>query len=268
MLDKELVENICMLACLSYKDESTLHRLMKNIPDDKKYIFLNNCTNLQFLESDVDAQCFSINHHTTLIVSFRGTESIQDWITDAMVLQVPMDLHHVEETKRPLVHHGFLTQFRSIEQDITRIIHDYVVKTEMPRIIFTGHSLGGALATLATVEYGLKYSHIPISCVTFGSPRVGNTEFVSYFNHVVDESLRFVNQEDPIPGIPTELRFVHVPGIRYIDRGNKIRNEVTENRGCNFILDCCTSACTSTQNPIDDHRSDEYYKKIRRVSKL
>lgn len=268
MLHKELVADLCMLSKLSYKNSDALQTFMSNIPKSTKYSFLHNCSNLQFFESSNDAQCFTIKYRNRLIVCFRGTESIQDWITDAMVLQVPMDLEGVEDEERPQVHCGFLRQFRSIQDDITRIIHDYVIQTEMPRILFTGHSLGGALATLASLEYGIKYRHVPVNCVTFGSPRVGNDVFVRYFNHVTDESLRFVNQEDPIPGVPTELRFEHVPGIRYIDRRNRIHNEITENRECNFMMDCCLSVCTRTQNPIEDHRCSNYYENICRITKV
>lgn len=38
------------------------------------------------------------------------------------------------------------------------------------------HGLGGALATLAAYELA-DYSVLPVQCVTWGSPRVGNKAF-------------------------------------------------------------------------------------------
>lgn len=49
-------------------------------------------------------------------------------------------------------------------------------------IIFTGHSLGGALANYAALrfheQYGQDYPHL--LCYTFGEPRVGNDKYAIY----------------------------------------------------------------------------------------
>lgn len=49
---------------------------------------------------------------------------------------------------------------------------------EYPEIFFTGHSLGGALATVAvadlTAEGTVNHTLHPVHLYTFGSPRVGN----------------------------------------------------------------------------------------------
>ena len=41
-------------------------------------------------------------------------------------------------------------------------------------IVTTGHSLGGALATLAAVDLMIAFPNLTVSSQTFGSPRVGN----------------------------------------------------------------------------------------------
>ena len=43
---------------------------------------------------------------------------------------------------------------------------------------YFGHSLGGALATVAAVVFGAMYPEARHVCITFGSPRVGDTLFV------------------------------------------------------------------------------------------
>ena len=67
----------------------------------------------------------------------------------------------------------------------------------------TGHSLGGALASLTA----LMVSQLGcIHCITFGSPRVGDIEFAKLFNACVADidskkhfSCRFTTEDDPIP---------------------------------------------------------------------
>ena len=41
------------------------------------------------------------------------------------------------------------------------------------RVICTGHSLGGALATLCAPWCAIEYPKADVRCITFGSPRVG-----------------------------------------------------------------------------------------------
>ena len=43
-------------------------------------------------------------------------------------------------------------------------------------IIVTGHSLGGAIATLAGLDLKRKYGY-KVTLINFGSPRVGNEAF-------------------------------------------------------------------------------------------
>ena len=47
------------------------------------------------------------------------------------------------------------------------------------KVVFCGHSLGGALSQIAAVEYASTLVHLPIVLVCYGSPKVGDTNFVS-----------------------------------------------------------------------------------------
>lgn len=41
-------------------------------------------------------------------------------------------------------------------------------------VLFTGHSLGGALATLATLDLKRRHPGTKVTMYNYGSPRVGN----------------------------------------------------------------------------------------------
>jgi predicted lipase len=43
---------------------------------------------------------------------------------------------------------------------------------------------------------------VPVSCYTFGSPRVGNNAFVKEFNRIVDKAVRVVHRNDLVPTLP------------------------------------------------------------------
>lgn len=65
-----------------------------------------------------------------------------------------------------------------------------------------GHSLGGALAVVATWALESRYN---AACYTYGAPRVGNSEFAERFKTPI---YRVVNGADPVPFIPPSNRFI------------------------------------------------------------
>ena len=104
-----------------------------------------------------------LGHHGIIekVVAFRGTASIENWLTDIRVRRARFD-------GQQLVHSGFYEAYRSI-LDMQPVI-------EKPTLI-TGHSLGGALAVLYAATAPGMWDGIPL--YTFGQPRVGNRAFAS-----------------------------------------------------------------------------------------
>ena len=135
-----------------------------------------------------------------LVLAFRGTEKkVSDWLTD--VRCVPA----VEGNAR--VHTGFLEAFTAKRDAEGRTAQELVEEIlDRPeagdgegrrcRLFITGHSLGGALALLATK---LVAPSVDGACYTFGAPRVGNYE---YFRHVTTPVYRVVNSADLVPRVP------------------------------------------------------------------
>ena len=132
------------------------------------------------------------------VVACRGTNTLEEWVTDAAINgKVPFkDWGHV--------HSGFYEIFESVWIEIGSMLLGY------KSVIFTGHSLGAAVATLMASELHIKNSDTNISVVTFGSPKVGDTRFVSTFNASKINSCRIFNTLDLIPKLPFSL---HLPEI-------------------------------------------------------
>ena len=135
-----------------------------------------------------------------LVLAFRGTEKkISDWLTDLRCVPT------VEGKTK--VHTGFLDAFtknvdadgKSVEEAVRDILARPEAKDEQgnPLPLFvTGHSLGGALALLAT---RLIASDVTGACYTFGAPRIGNYEF---FRFIKTPVYRVVNSSDVVPRVP------------------------------------------------------------------
>lgn len=126
-----------------------------------------------------------------LVVAFRGTESkVSDWLTDS----------HCVPTEEG-VHTGFRDAFERKEGEDGKTVSELVseiLRDEGTRPLFiTGHSLGGALALLATKRLAPKRDST--SCYTFGAPRIANYEF---FRDVKTPVFRVVNSSDIVPRVP------------------------------------------------------------------
>lgn len=135
-----------------------------------------------------------------IVVAFRGTSNLRDWITDAQFTQRLL----VEEADGAecKVHHGFLDAYESVISDLGH----YLSSIHRHRPVFvTGHSLGGALAILAALE--LKRQGFDVRQVyTFGQPRVGNKNFANLYNWSLKENtFAVVNEGDPVPLLPPLL---------------------------------------------------------------
>jgi hypothetical protein len=88
-------------------------------------------------------------------------------------------------------------------------------------LYYTGHSLGGALAVLAA---SLKE---PEAVYTFGSPRIGNPEFVRKTKHL--NIYRVVNQRDIVATVPP------IPGILHVGKPHQLANSKEfDSRRCWF----------------------------------
>ena len=233
------------------------------VPKTRDELIMEKLTKpIQFYSTPADAQCFVTRYEDGCCMVFRGTTNIKDWMTNIKATQVAIDLPGVFGSDRPEAHAGFVSQFQSLSMTLMQYANAYMndgtVKESNKTFYYMGHSLGGALSTVAAVIFGAMFPDARHVCITFGSPRVGDAKFVQLFHKHVDETVRCVNQEDPVPMVPTACRFEHVGGVHYIDKDHKIQDEITENRLLNSCKDSILCCCGLAENPLDDHDTEQY----------
>ena len=140
-----------------------------------------------------------------LVIAFRGTEptKLADIRVDAQAEMIaPADIQPAEiepegqltlEKRGPArVHQGFYTAYKSVESRLNEII----IAHKPAPVYVTGHSLGGALAMVATRFIANRSEG---ACYTFGAPRVGNEAFAE---QIFTPVYRVVNESDGVPGVP------------------------------------------------------------------
>lgn len=113
-------------------------------------------------------------------------------------------------------------------------------------VIAIGHSLGAWLATLYTFEIARKGKLNP-TMYTFGSPEVGNQEFVTAFNALVRRSYRIINIRDTIATADLGPDYQYVKGKWGIDGYNKVRMGL-----CQHYLKSYLYLLRNGQGPLDD----------------
>jgi len=188
---------------LNLGSTSTQNYLKQNILIN--HIFYNNSTNnlLWFFETK-----------SHLHIIYRGTEfnSFDNWQKNLQIKQEPynsitMNCHNC------YIHNGFNEMYSSVSTPFLNIFYPYLLNSNK-NIIISGHSLGGALSTLLYLELSLYQQINPnrMFLYTYGSPRVGNIDFVSFFyqNSLIKNSFRYVNNKDPIPHLPPAIKYTHI----------------------------------------------------------
>jgi len=152
--------------------------------------------------------------NSRIIISFRGSANAGNWLDN---INFSPENYVNRGGTSATVHPGFFSGWEDLEQGgMTEAIRDIVNAHPGANILVTGHSLGGALATICAVELGQNeaYNTLPIGAIdviTFGSPRVGNTAFKALFNGIVRDSWRIVNRYDIAVTLPTKsMGYSHV----------------------------------------------------------
>lgn len=130
------------------------------------------------------------------VLAFRGTQQAKDWMTNLNAVTVPV--YGSQGQILGNVHRGFNRAFLSVRSQIGALLEG---DEDMPLFI-TGHSLGGALATLAT--WYLSGDRLA-ACYTFGAPRVGDRGLMDRFRTPI---YRIVNGLDPVPFVPPSGKLV------------------------------------------------------------
>lgn len=125
-----------------------------------------------------------------LILAFRGTEP-----KDVRDIKADINAKLQSDVGGGKSHRGFSKAYWVIGYDIqARLSQDDISDY---RLYITGHSLGGALATIATKH--LKHKGGISACYTFGAPRVGNKDWVE---DIKPPMYRVVNSSDVVPMLP------------------------------------------------------------------
>lgn len=184
-----------------------------------------------------------------IVVAFRGTDShsYYNWVENMRTWRTDLALALEGIPPHALVHGGFFYSYNSsfLAGNISAGVQEILEAREAhpkgsgggggggpwlfpgkdrdgggsrnwnvssaPTVFVSGHSLGGALATLCALDLKVTLGLPDVRVVTFGSPRVGNYIFAKWFEEEIGPHWRFTHNRDIVPSVPPGyMGFYHV----------------------------------------------------------
>lgn len=262
----------------AFGDDHFLESVTRNIKeslgnpeDDESTIYL---THLRSIQQSV-ACVYGVVKDTVnkrIIVTFRGSSGFvhttRDWQTNlnavAEGMRTPKKIKDKMKgvlQKRVLVHKGFYDYLFHNErmdgkQRYDEIIDDIEAAINGEKgysVYITGHSLGGALATMFSFKLagaGKRRDNIPrpITCITWAAPFSGTSGYRTAFENLERSGflrcLRVNNAEDIVPTIPN-FSFLRLRTMKQV--GINLRLTST---GCSIQHSSNATFWTSCRNSI------------------
>lgn len=180
---------------------------------------------------------YKINNENNYILSYRGTTSVDDLLTDIDSVQTSYINLKNKERSDIKIHRGFYSYWDESRNDLLEIIDDFTSYNAESseeksssyyttsrfnniysknisnnknniKLIITGHSLGCSSASLAALSLSshVRSLHtdksIDISLYMFAPPRVGNDVFIEELNYYVHKNWAIINSSDIVPELP------------------------------------------------------------------
>lgn len=146
------------------------------------------------------------------IVAFRGTDSDSDAFEDASfrystfkpyrnsVLPIPDD-----------VSIGFNEIYSTIGDKMTKTMQQQIFgllqSQQLSEVYITGHSLGGALSQLFTLDMRVSFPNVSIRTINFASPKVGGHNWGKACANAgaTQKITRVINYWDIVPDVPVSI---------------------------------------------------------------
>ncbi len=211
------VANACEAAYLPKKDVQGML--------DRMGVLKHRFLDIKVGTSDTQVLIATLENYS--LVCFRGSQEAMDWVTNVQAWPTPYPLGPFGTE----VHTGFYNAWLEAKKMLMPALREVGVTKMRPNaqpddseplkechpVLIGGHSLGGALATLAGIE--LVMEHYPVLGIyTFGQPRVLKGEKIK--KDVADAAQflyieRFAFKTDKVPFVPSS--YLHVGFDRYSD---------------------------------------------------
>ena len=207
----------------------------------------------EFFDRD-GAQAYLLFNEVDKVIACRGTEP-NEWN------DIKADANAVSALAETAgrVHRGFKSEVDDLWPRLESALVD-----NRHTLWFTGHSLGGAMATICAGRCFLSHiDSVPEGLFTYGSPRVGNKRYINYFRDVYH--YRWVNNNDIVTRVPPAwFGYRHCGMEMYLDVNGRLRKVEGWRRVTDRLRGFLRGLTRFKIDHFADHSMDRYIEYIRR----
>lgn len=155
-----------------------------------------------------------------IVIAFRGSKSIDNWAAN-----LDFQMETVSFCSGCEAHSGFIESWNEVQDGVVNAVKTAQAQFPDFKVVATGHSLGGAIASVATAA--LRSMGTPVDLYTYGSPKTGNDAWAKFLSGTdKGASFRVVHEHDIVPTLPPSIPFFlpyeHVQPEYLITTGNKV----------------------------------------------
>lgn len=225
------------------------------VPDQTKKVAKRLGFSETVFHDNDGSQAYVFSNKNDIVIAFRGTEP-NEWN------DVKADLDATKALAETVgrVHRGFKKEVDDIWPQLEEML--VTNKKNLAKSLwFTGHSLGGAMASICAGRCLL--SHIdtsPIQVHTFGSPRVGTKR---YINHAKVDYYRWVNNNDIVTHTPPAwLGYRHSGQEMYLNAEGMLKKLNKIQRGADTWKGFVMGLKKREIDHFSDHLIDRYVEYI------
>ena len=222
------------------KYPNSFETIFKNLSNKKQLTLKENMFKLNL----TDIGIIFTPKNDLVIIAFRGTESIWEWLKD---FDAPQDNFTFGNTSL-LVHKGIGEIYKALRTQISSYLNNITTK---PQIVVMGHSLGAALCQMVALDLALQGYPIHLVCA-IAPPRWASRNARDTYKSYNLNSYGVINTNDIVPSLPLQFmpEILHKEWYCYSQIGTI--DESSKNKMILFDYDKCTIDCVGEENCDDN----------------
>lgn len=234
----------------------------RNIKDVKAHIrtTLPGCAFEIYFIKGCEVICLSLPHKKETWIICRGTdfETMNDLLANVNVTRTKDTI-----LSNIWIHMGFVVEANKVWDRILQFVYSHACK-HYHKLIFTGHSLGGAIALLMAARMAHTCPILFSECFTFGAPCIGGVSWAHWFSLQKNLThIRFDHNNDIVPKLKSLqlMGYRHVGTRMYITHAhNLISRELTWKERLSDWLWGHVKAITKLKwfDSVRDHKMESY----------